>query len=129
MSFFSKLFGALRGGASRPADDAGRSAFWIYVRCSACGEAVRVRVNREHDLSAEFDEGSDAPTGYRVHKEIVGRNCFRRIQVDMTFDQQRRVVNQQIRGGTFLTREEYESAAAAPANEQPAESGDSNTST
>lgn len=120
MSFFSKLLGALRGGASRPADDSGRTAFWIYVRCSACGEAVRVRVSREHDLSAEFDEGSDSPTGYRVHKEIVGRNCFRRIQVDMTFDQQRRATDQQIRGGTFITREEYETAVVEQTNEQPA---------
>ncbi len=118
MSLFSKLLGVLRGG-SRPAEDAGRNAFWIYVRCDACGESIRVRVNREHDLSAEFDEGSDAPASFHVHKEIVGQNCFRRIQVDMTFDQQRRVTDQQIRGGTFLTSEAYVAAVAGQGAEKP----------
>ncbi|MGH2351941.1 MAG: hypothetical protein ACRDJN_10055, partial [Chloroflexota bacterium] len=75
-------------------------------------EAIRVRVNRDNDLSAEYEEGSDAPVGYTLHKEIVGSNCFRRIQVDMSFDSQRRVTEQEIRGGTFITREEFEASAA-----------------
>jgi hypothetical protein len=105
---------ALRGGAggAPPADGAGRNAFWVYVRCNACGEPIRVRVSLQNDLSAEFDEGSDDPTGFVVHKEVVGQRCFRRIQVDMTFDAQRRVTDQQIRGGTFLTKEEYDAAVA-----------------
>ncbi|HEX2324070.1 MAG TPA: hypothetical protein VHQ00_01660 [Chloroflexota bacterium] len=111
MSFFSKLLGAFRGQA--PAgDDAGRNAFWVYVRCNACGEPIRVRINREHDLSAEYDEGSDAASSFHVHKEVVGQRCFRRIQVDLTFDGQRKVSDQQAQGGAFLTREEYEAALA-----------------
>ena len=111
MSFFSKLLGAFRGQA--PAgDDAGRNAFWVYVRCNACGEPIRVRINREHDLSAEYDEGSDAASSFHVHKEVVGQRCFRRIQVDLTFDGQRKVGDQQAQGGTFLTREEYDAALA-----------------
>ena len=111
MSFFSKLLGAFRGQA--PAgDDAGRNAFWVYVRCDACGEPIRVRINREHDLTAEYDEGSDAASSFHVHKEVVGQRCFRRIQVDLTFDGQRKVSDQQAQGGAFLTREEYEAALA-----------------
>jgi hypothetical protein len=119
MSFFSKLLGAFRG--QPPAgDDAGRNAFWVYVRCNACGEPIRVRINREHDLSAEYDEGSDAASSYHVHKEVVGQRCFRRIQVDLTFDGQRKVTDQQAQGGTFLTREEYEAAQAeAPPSDSP----------
>jgi hypothetical protein len=112
MGFFSRLFGALRGGPAPATDGAGRNAFWVYVRCKACGEPIRVRVNREHDLSAEFEEGSDAPTGYLVHKEVVGERCFRRIQVDITFDGQRKITDRQIQGGDFLTAEEYEAAVA-----------------
>ncbi|HEX2037713.1 MAG TPA: hypothetical protein VHS99_26350 [Chloroflexota bacterium] len=116
MSFFRKLIDLLVGG-NRSADDAGANAFWLYVRCNACGETIRIRVSREHDLSAEYEEGSDAPTGYRLRKEIVGQQCFRRIEVDMTFDYQRRVTERQIRGGTFITREEYEAGAAPPADQ------------
>jgi hypothetical protein len=115
MGFFSRLFGALRGAPAPAADGAGRSAFWVYVRCKACGEPIRVRVNREHDLSAEYEEGSDAPSGYHVHKEVVGERCFRRIQVDITFDGQRKIADRQIQGGDFLTAEEYEAAVAEAA--------------
>ena len=119
MGFFSRLFGALRGAPAPGNDGAGRSAFWVYVRCNACNEPIRVRVNREHDLSAEFEEGSDAPTGYLVHKEVVGERCFRRIQVDLTFDGQRKEVDRQIKGGVFLTAEEY-AAAVSEAEHDPA---------
>ena len=71
-----------------------------------------MRINREHDLSAEYDEGSDAASSFHVHKEVVGQRCFRRIQVDLTFDGQRKVSDQQAQGGAFLTREEYEAALA-----------------
>ena len=112
MSFFSKLFGSLFGASRSSTVEGDRHAIWAHLRCNACGEAIRLRISREHDLSAEFDEGIDAPTGYRVHKDVVGQQCFRRIEVDMTFDSQRKVADQQIKGGRFITREEYEAAAA-----------------
>jgi hypothetical protein len=115
VSFLSKLFGSLFG-ASRSSTVVGdRHAILTYVRCNACGEAIRLRISREHDLSAEFDEGVDAPTGYRVHKDVVGQQCFRRIEVDMAFDSQRKVTEQQIKGGQFITREAYEAATAEDA--------------
>ena len=114
MSFFKRLFGGLLGGGSaQTSDDAGRNAFWLYVRCNACGELIRLRVSREHDLSAEFDGDSDAPSSYHMTKEIVGQKCFRRIHVEMTFDGNKRPTDQQIMGGTFTTREEYEAAQPA----------------
>jgi hypothetical protein len=67
-------------------------------------------VSREHDLSAEY-EGSDLPSAYFAHKEIVGSNCFRRIKVDLTFDGRRQIADRKIEGGAFITREEYESPA------------------
>lgn len=109
MSIFRKLFGGLLSGGRR-AEDAGGNALWLYVRCGACGETVRARINREYDLSAEFDEASDVPAGYQVRKEIMGRDCFRRIRVDVSFDAQRRPTEQHIEGGAFITREEFEAA-------------------
>ena len=117
MSFLKRLFGGLVGGGRGGSGDdgAGRNAFWIYVRCNACGEAIRTRVHREHDLSAECEGDSDAPESYHASKEIVGQKCFRRIHVDLTFDRARSVTDRQITGGTFITREEYDAASAADA--------------
>jgi len=114
VSFFKRLLGGLLGGGSQQsADGAGPNAFWLYVRCNACGENIRLRVSRDHDLSAEFDGESDSPSAYHMTKEVVGQNCFRRIHVEMTFDGSKRPTEQQITGGTFITREEYEAAQAA----------------
>jgi hypothetical protein len=115
MSFLQRLLGGLfgSGGSGRPQDGAGGNAFFAYVRCNACGEVIRVRVNREHDLSAEFEGESDVASGYHAHKEIVGRNCFRRIGLDLSFDSQRRQVDQRVTGGTVISREEFEAAQNA----------------
>lgn len=110
MSLFARLARAIFGGGSRD-ESAGRNAFWIYVQCDACGEKIRTRVSREHDLSSEF-EGGDLPTGYYCHKEIIGQNCFRRIGVDLRFDSRQQLTEQEIKGGRFITQEEYESAEA-----------------
>jgi hypothetical protein len=115
MSIFRKLFGGLFGaGGAKKDDSAGSSAFWLYVQCDRCGEKIRVRVSREHDLSADFDGGGDMPSGFYTHKEIIGRNCFNRIQVDLTFNSGRVQTEQTIRGGKFITREEYEASEATP---------------
>jgi len=114
VSIFKRLLGGLlSGGGQRSGDGAGPNAFWLYVRCNACGENIRLRVSRDHDLSAEFDGESDSPTAYLMTKEVVGQKCFRRIHVEMTFDANKRPTEQQITGGTFITREEYEASQAA----------------
>ena len=111
MSIFGRMARALLGGpgGNRGAGEegAGGNAFWVYVKCNHCGEKIRVRVSREHDLSADFDAG-DMPSAYFAHKEIVGNRCFRRIKVDLHFDGRRQVADRKIEGGSFITREEYE---------------------
>ena len=114
MSFFKKLFGALGGGGGAPAGGAGGNAFWLYVRCAVCGEPIRVRVNREHDLSPEYDGDGDMPTAYLTSKEVVGQKCFRRIHVDVTFDRDKRITEQNIKGGSFITEDEYGAETAPP---------------
>ena len=101
----------LGGGAPARDDGAGANAFWVYVKCSHCGEKIRVRVSREHDLSSDFDSG-EMPSTYFSHKEIVGNQCFRRIKVDLHFDGRRQLADQKIEGGTFITRDEYEAPEA-----------------
>ena len=123
MSIFGKLARALfgGGGAGRSGDGSrgdGGNAFWLYVRCRRCGEAIRARVDRNQDLAPDLESG-DPPDSYLAHKEIMGRNptCFQRIGVDLTFDASKRESGREIRGGEFITREDYEaaSAGAAPA--------------
>ena len=95
------------------------TAYWIYVQCGRCGEALKVRVDRRWDLSQEYGD-RDRVSGYSLHKDIVGsRRCFQVIQVEQDLDATARVKTQRITGGRFLTRQEYESlagSAAAPSS-------------
>ena len=77
---------------------------WLRVRCDRCGEIIESRVNLYNDLSAEHD-GSEIT--HRLRKVLIGSgHCYQQVEVEMTFDAQRRVLTRQIRGGTFVEDEE-----------------------
>ena len=83
-----------------------KNAYWIYVRCKRCGEAIKTRIDLRNNLTP-LDEG-----GYIVHKTLVGNQlCFERIEVTLTFGEHRQVVGQEISGGEFITAEEFEASA------------------
>jgi hypothetical protein len=96
------LFG--RGGGS----DGGDKGIYYYVKCSKCGEKIRVRIDPSNDLAQEFDEGGDNPSGYSATKGVIGKKCFRTLSVTVKFDRARRESSRSIDGGEFITREEFE---------------------
>jgi len=86
--------------------DGGDSGYYIYVRCRRCGEVIRTRLDLRNDLSLA-DGG-----GYVVNKTLMGNQlCFERIEVRLTFDERRQLVDREISRGEFMTAEEYEAAA------------------
>ena len=95
--------------ASGPADD----AIHVYVECAKCKTTVHVRLDKRHDLSAQ--EGG----GYFVRKEIMDSKCFRLMSAEMTLDARYHVESQEIQGGRFLTKEEFD-ARNAPGSGMPA---------
>ncbi|MFN8455609.1 MAG: hypothetical protein U0401_13240 [Anaerolineae bacterium] len=91
------------GGGPPPRDE----GYWIYVRCRRCGEVIKTRLDLSHNLT-ENDEG-----GYTASKTLVGSKlCFERIEVTLTFDEQRRLLGRDITRGDFITAEEF--AAVQP---------------
>jgi hypothetical protein len=105
MDFLRRLFGGNRA----PVDQ----ALHLYVRCGRCGAPVHVRVHLYNDLAVEYD--GDDVAGYRLRKEIMDSKCFRLLQADIQFDRNRRELERTITGGEFISREEFERLAAAPA--------------
>ena len=89
------------------ADD--RSAYWVYVQCNDCGEKLHTRINLYNDLSVRYAE-SEKETTYFCRKTLIGsEQCFRPIEVEMTFDEQRNLIDKKIDGGQFISEEEYQS--------------------
>ena len=90
-SFFKNLFGS---GGTRSAD----GGIYIRVRCNACGEVVQARINPTSELSLS-DEGN----GYYVRKVIVGKQCFRPIEVQLRYaDIRGTEVSREVHGGTSV---------------------------
>lgn len=95
MGLLKRLFG---GGEPRDPD-----ALWLYVRCDNCGQKLKIRVDRRHDLLRDYEAG-----GYRLNKEIMDGTCFSLMMARLRFDAGQKIISQELEGGTFLTREEFE---------------------
>jgi len=94
LAFLSRLFGGGRGSSGRSSADGG---VYIRVRCDACGEVIQARVSPTSELS-QADEG-----GYYVRKVLVGRQCFRPIEVQLHYsDLGRTETSREITGGTSV---------------------------
>lgn len=99
MDFLDKVKSLFAGG------EEGGDVMWLYVRCDRCSEPIKTRLDLRNALSPL--EGGE---GYFMRKTMVGskRHCFERIEVELTFDSTRRLISKEIRGGQFITAEEYE---------------------
>lgn len=77
------------------------SGYWIAARCKRCGEVIRTRVNLSNDLSIHEEDGGKII--YFCHKTLMGdTGCFQRVEVELTFDSQRKLLDRQVSGGEFI---------------------------
>lgn len=114
MSILGWLFGRGRGEKSGETSTSDQHAVYYYVRCGKCGEGVRVRIDRRWDLEQQFEGEGDAVSGYVATKDVMGKNCFRMMQLTVQFDRGYRETDRQIQGGTFITKQEFDQAQALP---------------
>lgn len=78
--------------------------YTLQVRCARCGEEIQAQVNLHNDLSHTFDDGQAV---YYCRKVLMGDQglCFQRIEVELKFDANRKLVERQIQGGKFIDEE------------------------
>ncbi|NUM44229.1 MAG: hypothetical protein HUU38_05935 [Anaerolineales bacterium] len=97
MNFFKKLSTLFSSPPSRQDAD----SYWLTVQCHRCGEVIRARVNLLNDLSLEFGEGEK--TTYFCRKVLMGAGqCFQRVEVELTFDGNRKLLSRNITGGKWV---------------------------
>jgi hypothetical protein len=114
----NKLLLALRRALlGRDTDDSGGTApaLRIEVRCAKCGEVIRVRVDKMHELQCEYEDNGSSdpdqephPISYLLTKELVGAKCQNLVHLSMRFDARSRTVEKHIEGGDLLSMEECE---------------------
>ena len=101
MGILDRLRKALGGAGAGPGDGYN---YWVRVRCAMCGEIIRGRVDLRNELSL-----TDDAEGFFVRKRLIGSGrCFNPIDVTLSFDLNRRLVDRQITGGEFVEDEDPE---------------------
>jgi hypothetical protein len=92
MSFLKNLF------FSEPAKPE-KKYLSFRVKCNRCGEILESRVDLDNDLSL-----NDAGDGYFARKGLIGSNlCFQQIEVELTFDSSRQLIEKNVSGGEFTS--------------------------
>jgi len=93
MGFLKNLFG---GATAKP-----EKRYYVFqVKCNRCGEILEGRVDLDNDLSVEFEGDSNV---YFARKFIVGSGrCFQQVEVEMKFTRARTLIEQNVKGGTFV---------------------------
>ena len=107
MSFLKDLFSRLSSGTGNDAH-----LYWVYVQCDRCQEKIRFHVDLRNDLSIQYGE-TEKEDVYFTRKRVVGsQGCFKAIDVELTFDKDRHLMDRQITGGRFISQEEYDAEEA-----------------
>lgn len=77
--------------------------YWLTVKCDRCGEIIRARVNKYNDLSVQYDGKVKT---YHCRKLLIGDKgeCFQRVEVEMTFNANRKLIDHKVTGGQFIDR-------------------------
>lgn len=97
MSFLSKLFGSKEGQGDP-------DGLYFYVQCDRCGEKLRIRADKRHDLIRDPEQG-----GYVWNKEIMDGRCFQLMYAHVVLDASLTVQSQSLDGqGHFISQEEYQ---------------------
>lgn len=93
MNFLKKLFTAPTSPAS--------TFFSFTVKCNRCGEIIKGRINVNNELSVEY--GSDGSSVYYGRKVLMGSGrCFQQIEVELKFNESRKLLEKHVTGGQFV---------------------------
>ena len=81
--------------------------YWFFVKCDHCGEILKGRIDLHNHLSIQYGAGRKGHN-YFCRKVLIGSSrCYRQIETEFTFDKTRKLLDQQIKGGKFMTEEDF----------------------
>lgn len=97
MSLLKKLVSLLA-----PPAAANVNVLTFHVRCDRCGEILPCRINLANDLSIQYGK-SETDVTYVCRKVVIGdQHCFQKIEIELTFDSRRKVIEQKVIGGKSI---------------------------
>jgi len=100
VDFLKRLFG---GGQPAAGESGDKTGMYFYVRPNGCDEVVRVRIDRNNDLSLADDN-----TTYWVRKLVRGSKCRQTVELELFFDSNRRLTGSNAQGGVLVEQADYD---------------------
>lgn len=88
-----------------------RESLYVYIKCTRCKEIIPVRISLKEEVQENYDKSKEKSCAFFVRKEISGsgsNRCFARISIYLQFDSQFRVIGTEIDGGSFTSKDEFE---------------------
>jgi hypothetical protein len=107
MSFFQRLANLFSG---KPSSQ-GRNLI-IYVLSRRCKEPIEGEVDLYNELSQNDEEGGSGYFTRKVLHTSGARRCFDQVEVSLWFDTNKKLVEHEVTGGTWLEADEYEAELA-----------------
>lgn len=96
MGFMRKIRDAILGpSAGEPRDP---TCVYLYAKCDQCGAAVRVRVDKAHDLQRDFETG-----GFVLNKEMMDGTCFALMQATVRFGPRYTILSSEVQGDKLIS--------------------------
>lgn len=92
MGLFSRLF------QKSPQQE---RSFYYTVKCSKCGEEIRVRMDKMNEPSPEYDDRGRI-SHYIYRKDVLGQRCFNLIQVEFVFNSRFEIISSRVTGGKLI---------------------------
>ncbi|MCK5767056.1 MAG: hypothetical protein KAH35_01595 [Candidatus Atribacteria bacterium] len=80
--------------------------FCIYTQCDKCGEKFKTLIRKNNDLAPTYKNEGPA---FILRKELIGASCPNRINLYLEFDRSYQKISEEITGGHFISKEEYQS--------------------
>lgn len=108
MNFFKNLAKLFTSGG-RPGADS--RLLTVYLLSRRCNEPLTGQIDLLNELS-QADEGEHAYYTRKVFRSSGRNRCFDQVEVELWFDQNKRVVQHEVQGGQWLEAAEYEQALA-----------------
>lgn len=75
----------------------------LYFKCNNCGEKFSTHLKKGYDFSRNYEE-----RGYIIKKEFIGSNCYNKIYLSASFDENYKVKNYDLVGAKPISKEEWE---------------------
>ena len=108
-TLLERLGRALLGEDDTHCCDPSAPALRLIVKCRKCGELISTRIEKAYELEAEYelnnghsDEEEPRPSGFVLHKEMLGVRCQNLVQVEMHMDVHRGMTSRTITGGDLI---------------------------